>query len=160
MFCSVFVLWFCYVISNQASEPNWDTTGANRRYKTEILPSYRISFFCPTFSWGNLHVLLSSSVWLILPLILHCPHVKSKAHTQTDPGQQSCGYQSMKWKNKTTPSLSHCPQPSLCESAQHLMELIKWLISYQGWSVDQGSYNAVERRSRFTEVCLHFNCNW
>lgn len=55
---------------------------------------------------GNLHVLLSSSVPLILPLIRHCPRIGPKVQTRepTDSGQQSRGHQSMKWKKKTNPS--------------------------------------------------------
>lgn len=86
-------------------------------------------------SRGNLHVLLSSSVPLILPLIWHCPRVRPRVqtHTRTDSGQQSRGYQSMKWKKKTNPLWT---EPSVW-AAQHLIQLIKWLISCSRWSVVQ-----------------------
>lgn len=97
-----------------------------------IVTFERTSFSLSTSSRGNLHVLLSSFVPLILPLILHHPPVKSKAHMQSDPGQQSRGYQSMKWKKKTNPPPHPTIPPSLLtpptsprQTAQHLIELIK-----------------------------------
>lgn len=93
-------------------------------------------FFCLTSSRGNLHVLLSSSVPLILPLILHCPHVKPKVHIQTDPGQQSRGYQSMKWKKKTTPRSLALPSPALWNStAPDKADKVAWSATSAGqWS--------------------------
>lgn len=115
-------------ISNHASALNQSKT---RSTKDQTHSEWNVSptdiFFLSNLFRGSLHVLLSSSVPLILPLILHCPHVKPKVHIQTDPGQQSRAYQSMKWKKKTTPSPSLPPCPALSETAQHLIELIKLL---------------------------------
>lgn len=120
-------------------------------------PQTKILFFCLTSSRGNLHVLLSSSVPLILPLILHCPHVKSKVHIQTDPGQQSRGHQSMKWKKKTTP-LPCSPRSNPSETAQHLIKLIKWLDQLP--VMVSGPHNAVERECTLTEVNPQSNSSW
>lgn len=121
-------------------------------------------FSCLTSSRGNLHVLLSSSVPLILPLILHCPHVKPKVHIQTDPGQQSRGYQSMKWKKKTTP-LPRSPQPNPTQprgnsTAPDNADKVAWSVTSDGqWSrvsqcCGEGMYTYW---SKSTE---RFNCNW
>lgn len=113
------------IIHQDSSEVKQVVTAAHTNTEWNISPKEKESF-CLTSSRGNLHVLLSSSVPLILPLILHCPHVKPKVHIQIDPGQQSRGYQSMKWKKRTTP-FPHSPQSNPCETAQHLIKLIKWL---------------------------------
>lgn len=125
---------FWEAVCNHASGLNWGKTsrGSNKHWM-KCFPHRERVFFCLTSSKGNLRVLLSSSVPLILPLILHCPHVKPKVHMQTDPGQQSRGYQSMKWKKKTTP-LPHSPLPKPGETAHHLIKADKvaWSASRDG----------------------------
>lgn len=119
-------------ICTHVSGPSLSKTISSRGLTKHSIKAWK-SLFCLSPLRGNLHVLLSSSVSLILPLILLGPRVKPKVHIQTEPGQQSRGLQSMKWKKKTTllPSLTK-PQRN---SQAHLMRLIKWLISYWRWSV-------------------------
>lgn len=110
-----------------------------------------VFFFCLTSSRGNLHVVLSSSVPLILPLILHCPRVKPKVHIQTKPGQQSRGYQSMKWKKKTTPSPSlSLTKPQWNSTAPDEADK----VADQLLEMVSGPQNAVEREYTLTEVQL------
>lgn len=113
----------------------WSNRGSNKHWM-KCFPHRERVFFCLTSSRGILHVLLSSSVPLILPLILHCPHVKSKVHIQTEAGQQSRGYQSMKWKKKTTPSASLSPtQPRWNSTPPDKADKVAWSANSDGqWS--------------------------
>lgn len=112
-------------------------------------------FFCLTSSRGNLRVLLSSSVPLILPLIQHSRHVKPKVHMQADPGQQSRAYQSMKWKKNPPPSHTHTlPTPNKWHDiAPDKADKVTWPATSDGqWS---RVVTTPRRGDGLTEVNLH-----
>lgn len=151
------VLHFGEAICNQASGLNGGKAIRNRgsHKHWNVSPHRERAFSClnllqrePSCSL----VKLCSTDSPTDPTLSTCQVQSTHTDRQTDPGQQSRGYKSMKWKKKTT-TLLHCPSAkplwnsTAPDRADKVVDQLPW------WSVVHSSYNAVERECRLTEVC-------
>lgn len=75
----------------------------NKTFNQNVSPSAWESSFCLSSSRGDLHVLLSGSVSLILPLILLGPHVKPKYTYRQDLVNKAVATKAWSEKKETTP---------------------------------------------------------